>query len=114
MNIEEVATKFDISTDTIRRWERLGMIPRVPRNDEGLRVFDDTAIQWVRYAKLFNTMNISPDFQIEYVKLAQMGKQATPARQSLLKEKLDQLKEDHQCLTDQLNQMEKMVEEELA
>ncbi len=41
-----------------------------------------------------------------------LGKKAIPARQSLLQEQLNQLKEDHQCLTDCINEMEKMVEKE--
>ena len=39
-----------------------------------------------------------------------LGKKAIPARLSLLQEQLDQLKEDHQRLTDQINEMEKTVE----
>ena len=115
MNIQQVAEKLSIPTDTIRRWERLGMIPPITRDRDGLRTFTDTDIRWVEYAKLLNMMNVSPDFQIEYVKLAMLGKKAIPARQSLLQEQLNQLKEDHQCLTDCINEMEKMVEkEELA
>lgn len=115
MNIQQVAEKLSISTDTIRRWERLGMIPPITRDHDGLRTFTETDIRWVKYAKLLNMMNVSPDFQIEYVKLAILGKKAISARQSLLKEQVDQLKENHQCLTDQINEMEKLVEsEELA
>lgn len=112
MNIQQVAEKLSISTDTIRRWERLGMIPPITRDRDGLRTFTDTDILWVEYAKLLNMMNVSPDFQIEYVKLAMLGKEAIPARQSLLQEQLNQLKEDHQCLTDCINEMEKIVEKE--
>lgn len=112
MNIQQVAEKLSISTDTIRRWERLGMIPPITRDRDGLRTFTDTDIRWVEYAKLLNMMNVSPDFQIEYVKLAMLGKEAIPARQSLLQEQLNQLKEDHQCLTDCINEMEKIVEKE--
>lgn len=112
MNIQQVAEKLSISTDTIRRWERLGMVPPITRNRDGLRIFTDTDIRWLKYAKLLNTMNVSPDFQIEYVKLAMLGKKAFPARQSLLQEQLGQLKEKHQCLIDRINEMEKMVEKE--
>lgn len=74
MNIQQVAEKLSISTDTIRRWERLGMIPPITRDSNGVRTFTDTDIRWIKYAKLLNAMNISPDFQIEYVKLAILGK----------------------------------------
>ncbi|QLL69963.1 MerR family transcriptional regulator [Lactobacillus sp. 3B(2020)] len=110
MNIQQVAKKVSLSTDTIRRWERLGMIPPITRNSDGLRTFTDEDIRWVEHAKLLNMMNVSSDFQIEYVKLAMLGNKAIPARLSLLQEQLDQLKEDHQRLTDQINEMEKTVE----
>lgn len=112
MNIQQVAEKLSISTDMIRRWERLGMIPPVTRNKDGLRNFTKADIRWVKYAKLLNMMNISSDFQIEYVKLAMLGKNATPARQSLLNEQLGQLNDDHRCLVDQLIDMEKTIERE--
>lgn len=115
MNIQQVAEKLSISTDTIRRWERLGMIPPVTRKANGLRAFSDADIRWVKYAKLLNMMNVSPDFQIEYVKLAMLGKNAIPARKSFLDEQLGRLNEDHQCLIDQINKMEKAIEkDELA
>lgn len=115
MNIQQVAEKLSLSTDTIRRWERLGMIPPVTRDKDGLRDFSPADIRWVKYAKLLNAMNVSPDFQIEYVKLVRLGKNASPARRDLLNEQLGQLKDDHQCLVDQINRMEQSVEkEELA
>lgn len=110
MNIQQVAEKLALSTDTIRRWERLKMIPPITRDDQGLRTFTNTDIRWLKHAKLLNSMNVSPDFQIEYVKLAMLGKKAIPARQTLLREQLDQLKNHHQRLTEQINDMEKMVE----
>lgn len=112
MNIQQVAAKLSLSADTIRRWARLGMIPPISRDRDGLRTFTETDVRWVKYAKLLNAMNVSPDFQIEYVKLVVLGKKAAPARQSLLQEQLGRLKSDHQCLTEQINAMERMVEGE--
>lgn len=110
MNIQQVANKLSLSPDTIRRWERLGIIPPVKRDADGFREFNDEAVEWVQYAQLLNMMHVSEDFQIEYVKLAMLGKNATPARQNLLHEQLAKLKDDHQCLLDRINQMEEMVE----
>lgn len=112
MNIQQVAEELSLSTDTIRRWERLGMIPPITRDHNGLRIFTETDIRWVKYAKLLNQMNVSPDFQIEYVKLSMLGEKAAPARQSLLQEQFGQLKADHQCLIEQINAMEKMIKGE--
>lgn len=114
MKIEEVADQLSLPTDTIRRWERLGMIPPVKRNQVGEREFDQDDMKWLQYAQLLNAMHVSTDFQIEYVKLVQLGKQAAPARQSLLQEQLTQLKDRQHCLLDRIQQMESMVENEEA
>ena len=37
MTISEVSKKYDISTDTLRYYERIGLLPPVPRTKSGLR-----------------------------------------------------------------------------
>lgn len=114
MDIQQAAHKSDVSADTIRRWERLGMIPHIKRNAKGLRDFQPTDLKWVQYAKLLNQMNVSKYFQIEYVKLVELGKDAEPAREDLLKDQLKKLQDDHYRVADQIKQMDAMVKKELV
>lgn len=109
MNIQEVAVKVGIAPDQIRCWERLGMIPPITRGQDGIRHFGKRDVKWLEYAKLLNEMDVSPDFQIEYVKLVQLGKQATPARRDLINEQLTKLKNEHQCLLERIKTMETNV-----
>ena len=51
MTIKEVAEKFDITTDTLRYYERIGLIPSVPRTASGIRDFDEVTIKWVALKK---------------------------------------------------------------
>ncbi len=37
MNIAQVSEKFDITKETLRYWERLGLLPTIPRNESGYR-----------------------------------------------------------------------------
>ena len=37
MTIKEVSEKYDISSDTLRYYERIGMIPEVTRTASGIR-----------------------------------------------------------------------------
>lgn len=39
MTISEVSKKYDITADTLRYYERIGLIPPVPRTKSGLRVY---------------------------------------------------------------------------
>lgn len=53
MTIKEVATKFDITTDTLRYYERIGLIPEVPRTAAGIRDFDEVSIKWIEFVLCF-------------------------------------------------------------
>ena len=37
MTIGEVSEKYEITTDTLRYYERIGLIPPVPRKNNGIR-----------------------------------------------------------------------------
>ena len=41
MTIKEVSEKYDISQDTLRDYERVGMIPPVTRTPGGIRNYQD-------------------------------------------------------------------------
>ena len=41
MTIAEVSKKYELTADTIRYYEKEGLIPRVPRNKSGIRDFDE-------------------------------------------------------------------------
>ena len=46
MNIKEVSEKLDISKETLRYWENVGLIPEVPRNSSGYRDYNENEIKW--------------------------------------------------------------------
>jgi MerR family transcriptional regulator, aldehyde-responsive regulator len=41
MTISEVSHKFDISQDTLRYYERIGLLPSVKRTEGGIRNYTD-------------------------------------------------------------------------
>jgi DNA-binding transcriptional MerR regulator len=47
MRIGEVAAKAGVSTDTVRHYERLGLLPKAPRGPNGYRHYSDTAVRRV-------------------------------------------------------------------
>ena len=70
MTIKEIAEKFDITTDTLRYYERIGLIPSVPRTASGIRDFDEVTINWVEFAHRFKKAGVPLEGIVEYVKLA--------------------------------------------
>lgn len=91
MTIKEVAEKFDISTDTLRYYERIGLIPSVPRTASGIRDFDEVTIKWVEFALCFKKAGVPLEGIVEYVKLALQGPGTEPARREILVETRDNL-----------------------
>ena len=51
MTISEVSKKYDISTDTLRYYERIGLLPPVPRTKSGLRDYDENSCKSVEFIK---------------------------------------------------------------
>jgi DNA-binding transcriptional MerR regulator len=48
MNIRDAATQSGLSIDTIRFYEKAGMLPTVPRDGRGWRRFDGGLVEWLR------------------------------------------------------------------
>lgn len=91
--ISEVSKKYDISTDTLRYYEKIGLIPPVPRNKSGIRDYDQNSCNWIELMKCMRKSGIQIEALIEYVKLFQQGEHTAPARKQILIEQRNILKE---------------------
>lgn len=96
MTIKEVSKKFDISNDTLRYYERIGMIPTVTRTSGGIRDYQEDDLQWVELAICMRSAGLPVEAMIEYVKLYQEGDATIPARLQLLIEQREALVEQRQ------------------
>lgn len=106
MTIAEVSKKYDISHDTLRYYERIGLIPSVNRKKSGVRDFTEEDCKWVYFIKCMRGVGLPIEILIEYVKLFEQGDETIEARKELLKEQRDLLKarmEDMQKTLDRLD-----------
>ena len=93
MTIREVSEKYGISQDTLRYYERIGMIPEVTRTSSGIRNYQPEDLGWVELAICMRGAGLPIEALIEYVKLCQKGDATIPARLQLLKEQRESLLE---------------------
>ena len=93
MTISEVSKKYDISTDTLRYYERIELIPKVGKNKSGNRDFTETDCNWVEFIKCMRGAGISIESLIDYVKLFQEGDSTIKARKQILVEEYEILSE---------------------
>ena len=86
MTIKEVSEKYDITQDTLRYYERVGMIPPVHRTAGGIRDYQESDLGWVELAICMRNAGLPVEAMIEYVALYQKGDSTLHARLELLQE----------------------------
>jgi DNA-binding transcriptional MerR regulator len=91
MKIAEVSEHSGLSTDTLRYYERVGLIPHVNRNGSGIRDYNDLDIRRVEFIKCMRSAGLPIEVLIEYVDLVQRGDRTIAARKEILKEQRDLL-----------------------
>lgn len=93
MKINEVSKKYNVSSDTLRYWERVGAIPAVTRDPAGYRNYDDEDLGWVSFAMCMRDAGVSVEYLIDYISLFKQGKQTVQARKDLLNDQLERVSE---------------------
>ncbi len=85
MSIKEVCEKYDITPDTLRYYERVGVIPKVTRTAGGIRNYTEEDLKWVENAICMRSAGVPVEMIVEYVRLFQMGEDTLEDRCNLLK-----------------------------
>lgn len=110
MTIAEVSKKYDISADTLRYYERIGLIPPVNRTSGGIREYTQEDCEWVEFAKCMRGAGLPVEALIEYVSLFQQGEDTAEARKLILVEQRDQLAEKLQEMQRTLERLNSKID----
>ncbi len=106
MTIKEVSEKYDISEDTLRYYERIGLLPKVPRKKSGIRDFDENSCKWIEFIKCMRSAGMRIEALIEYMNLFQEGKKTVTARKNLLLEQREILEEKRNDITKTIERLD--------
>ena len=93
MTIAEVSKKVNLSADTLRYYERIGLIPEVNRTESGIRNYTEEDLGWIEFSKCMRNAGKSIQALIEYIKLYKKGDVTLEARKQLLISQKDVIKE---------------------
>ena len=91
MKIQEVSEKFSLSTDTLRYYERIGLIPTVNRTDSGIRDYTEEDMRRVDFVKCMRSAGLPVEVLIDYMALVQKGDSTIATRKEILLEQREQL-----------------------
>jgi len=106
MKIAEVSKKYGITPDTLRYYERIGLLPLINRKKNGIRDYTEENCNTVGFVKCMRSAGIEVEALIEYMTLFQQGKHTADARKQILVEQRDKLQErmiEEQKTLDRLN-----------
>ena len=73
MKIAEVSKRYGVSTDTLRYYERIGLLRHVPRNKSGIRDYDEASCNAVEFVKCMRDAGMSIESLVEYMELLEQG-----------------------------------------
>lgn len=91
MTISEVSEKYGLPADTLRYYEKVGLIPPVGRKDSGVRDYSQEDCGWVEFIKCMRGAGLSIETLIRYVALYRKGNRTLKQRKQLLIDERDKL-----------------------
>lgn len=91
MKIGEVARRTGISVESIRYYEREGLLPRAPRTHTGYRMYSSAAVGRVRFIRQARALGLSLDEIRQIFRLSEAGRAPCCRVRELLSERLDGL-----------------------
>ncbi len=110
MLIAEVCKKYDLTADTIRYYERIGLIPTIPRTENGIRNFDEESCRWIEFIKCMRNAGMEIEILLEYVNLFKKGKSTVQARKQLLEEQRKKLLEKQKNINSTIERLDYKLE----
>lgn len=109
MTIREVSERYGLSADTLRYYERVGLLPPVPRTESGVRNYDAASLGWVELIKCMRSAGVGIEALIEYCRLFQQGDETREARMALLAEQRRQLLARMEDMQRSLNRLDEKI-----
>lgn len=110
MTIAEVCTRFDLSQDTLRYYEKIGLIPSIQRKSSGIRNYSEEDCKWIEFIKCMRSAGLSIEFLSEYVRLFKEGDTTLEKRRTLLIEQRRLLRDKMEEMQTTLDRLDRKVE----
>jgi DNA-binding transcriptional MerR regulator len=82
----QVAEQTGFSLDTLRYYERIGLLDDIARNSGGQRVFTEDDVAWLRILRCLRETGMPIQRMVRYAELARGGDETVAERLELLRE----------------------------
>jgi len=82
--IKEVSEKFNLSSYTLRNYEKEGLISSVHREDNGHRLYNNTDLEWIQIVSCMRATGMSITYIKKYIDLCLLGENTIPERRQII------------------------------
>ena len=106
MRIAEVVEEYGLSADTLRYYERIGLLRPVRRNASGVRDYGEEDCARISFVKCMRGANVSIEALIEYMQLFDEGDSTLEARRQILIEQRDAARERLELIQEGLDRLD--------
>ena len=106
MTIAEVSEKYQISADTLRYYEKEGLIPYISRTEGGVRNYTQEDCARIGFVKCMRSAGLSIEVLKQYFELFAKGKRTLKTRRDLLATEREKLKDRMTELQDTLKRLD--------
>lgn len=110
MTIAEVSKLYELTPDTLRYYERIGLLVNIPRNQNGVRNYDEKSCKRIEFIKCMRNAGVGIEILIEYMTLLEQGKDTVNARKKLLEEQKEELLKTQRKIAETLSRLDYKIE----
>lgn len=110
MTIAEVSKKYGLSPDTLRYYEKIGLLTSVPRSLKGIRNYDEGACRRIEFIKCMRNAGVEIEILIQYINLLEQGKGTVQSRKLLLEQQREKLIEKQKNIAETLSRLDYKIE----
>ncbi len=106
MTISEVSKKCNVSPDTLRYYEKVGLLSYVNRTPGGIRNYTEQDCLQVQFIKCMRSAGLSIEVLQKYFELFRRGKRTLKARRDLLAKERENLQMRFKELQDTIKRLD--------
>lgn len=116
MQISEVAQKYALTADTLRYYEKEGLIGPIQKGENGIRNYNENDLKRIEFVKCMRGAGVEVSFLKKYMQLYDEGEHTLKERKNILveqrkilKEKIDSMQEAYQKLNYKIDLYDKQL-----
>ncbi|MFN3256619.1 MAG: MerR family transcriptional regulator [Ilumatobacter sp.] len=87
--IAAAADATSTTVDTLRYYERVGVMPPVRRDGGGRRIYDDDDLGWIRFVRRLRATGMPLERVADYTRMVRAGEGTVQQRRTMLEEHRD-------------------------